>query len=145
MMFGSQIAAFEEQVQDDRHKNLNLIIRQLGHGSQKFLIELAKTEGRLFDQSEMSRLVNGNKVDGRRVPPFDNRRARSIEKTVQLPPGTLDLPPEKFSRYYKFFEEYPRRTGAVNRAWFDELLCCLLDMPFHRPPSDTASPKDGTS
>ena len=99
MMFGSQVAAFEEQVQNDRHENLKLIIGQLAPGSQKFLTELAKTEGRLFDQSEMSRLVSGNKVGGRRVPPFDNQRARNIERTVQLPPGTLDLPPEKFSRY----------------------------------------------
>jgi hypothetical protein len=133
MMFGSQLAAFEEQVQEYRTKNLQLIEEEVGRGFQAVLIGLAVQAKSSFTTTEMSNLARGARGDdGRRRCEFTNSRARSIERALDLPRGSFDLPPWQFSRHLPMLWEYPTRAGS-NREWFDRMLVALLEVPPRSP------------
>ena len=83
MMFGSQVAAIEEQAQEHRTNNLQVIQTEVGRGFQALLIELAREVGCYISQAEMSNLCRGARSDkGQRLSAFDNYRARSIERAL---------------------------------------------------------------
>lgn len=141
MIFGAQLASFEEQVQENRTHNLQLIEEQVGRGFQTMLVALAGEIKCFFSPSEMSNLCRGARDDkGYRRSEFHNYRARSIERALDLPRGSLDLPPWHFKRHLPVLWEYPSKAGA-NREWFDSLLAVLLDVP----PSPPANPAPARS
>lgn len=140
MMFGSQVAAFEEQAQEHRTNNLQVIQTEVGRGFQALLIELAREVGCYISQAEMSNLCRGARSDkGQRLSAFDNYRARSIERALDLPRGSFDLPPWHFARALPVLWEYPTRAGS-NREWFDSMLMLMLDVPSS-PPEKPLSPR----
>jgi hypothetical protein len=63
---------------------------------------------------------------------FTNYRARAIEKALDLPRGCLDLPRWHFEAHMELLWQHAQRA-ADDRAWFDSLLKCLLDVPASAP------------
>lgn len=140
MIFGSQITSFDEQVQENRTRNLKSIEDQVGRGFQAMLIALAGTVSYPISQSEMSNLCRGERDKrGDRLAAFNNSRARAIERALDLPRGSFDLPHWHFTQALPVFWEYPSRAG-VNRDWFDSMLRLLLDVPAS-PPEKPSNPR----
>lgn len=131
-------------LQEYRQGNLHLLSEQYGHGFQALLTKLMEQLGGYISPSEVSNLVNASKnQNGSYRSIFLDQTARNMERALDFPMSSLDLPTWHFQKNIDYFWQYAARASA-DREWFDQLLSILLDVPANRPTTKNESPSAST-